>query len=96
MIFIRFILIICTRFSTYVKNKDFGFGNAPHEVSGMLLYARTDELIQPDNTYRMSGNKISVRTLDLNREFPEIKNQLYAIVEEHFPTDQLKGFPIME
>lgn len=72
---------------TYVKNKDMEFGDVPHEVSGMLLYARTDELIQPDNIYHMSGNKISVRTLDLNREFPEISAQLNAIVHEHFGTD---------
>ena len=70
--------------STYVKNKDREFGGIPHEVSGMLLYARTDELIQPDNIYHMSGNKISVRTLDLNREFSEIAAQLNEIVNEHF------------
>ena len=68
---------------TYVKNKDREFGGIPHEVSGMLLYARTDELIQPDNIYHMSGNKISVRTLDLNREFSEIAAQLNEIVNEH-------------
>ena len=50
----------------------------------MLLYARTDESIQPDNTYYMSGNKISVRTLDLNCEFAVIADQLNAIVLEHF------------
>ena len=32
----------------------------------------------------MSGNKISVRTLDLNRDFSEIAAQLNAIVDEHF------------
>lgn len=69
---------------TYVKNKDAEFKEQPHEVSGMLLYARTDELIQPDNTYRMTGNKISVRTLDLNRDFSEISAQLNDIVNEHF------------
>lgn len=68
----------------YVKNKDIEFGNKPHAVSGMLLYAATDEAIQPDNSYQMSGNQISVRTLDLNREFSEIAAQLNAIVEEHF------------
>ena len=72
---------------TYVKNKDMEFGDVSHEVSGMLLYARTDELIQPDNIYHMSCNKISVRTLDLNREFPEISAQLNAIVHEHFGAD---------
>ena len=69
---------------TYVKNKDSEFGESPHKVSGMLLYARTDETIQPDNEYKMSGNKFSVRTLDLNCEFPVIAAQLNLIVEEHF------------
>ena len=69
---------------TYVKNKDTGFGDKPHTVSGMLLYAATDEAIQPDNSYQMSGNKISVRTLDLNQEFSEIATQLNTIVDEHF------------
>lgn len=70
---------------TYVKNKDTDFGEEPHKVSGMLLYAATDEAIQPDNSYQMSGNKISVRTLDLNQDFPEIAAQLNAIVADHFP-----------
>lgn len=69
---------------TYVKNKDAEFGEKPHTVSGMLLYARTDEAIQPDHVYQMSGNKISVKTLDLNQNFPEIAAQLNAIAEEHF------------
>ncbi len=69
---------------TYVKNKEAQLSNEPHEVSGMLLYAGTDESIQPNNTYYMSGNKISVRTLDLNCDFPSIKRQLDGIVEEYF------------
>ena len=69
---------------TYVKNKEAELANVPHEVSGMLLYARTDEAVSPNNSYQMSGNKISVRTLDLNREFSEIAAQLNAIVNEHF------------
>ena len=71
---------------TYVKNRDAMFGAQQHEVSGMLLYARTDETIQPDNTYLMSGNRISVKTLDLNQEFPQIAAQLNDIVKAHFPT----------
>lgn len=69
---------------TYVKNKDIEFGGKKHNVSGMLMYAATDESIQPDNSYLMSGNKISVRTLDLNRNFSEIAAQLNAIVDEYF------------
>ena len=65
---------------TYVKNKAVAGG----EVSGMLLYARTDEEIQPDNEYMMSGNKISVKTLDLNCDFSEIAEQLNNIAESCF------------
>jgi 5-methylcytosine-specific restriction enzyme subunit McrC len=70
---------------TYVKNKTGEYRDRKHTVSGMLLYARTDETIQPDNTYQMSGSKISVKTLDLNCEFPIISVQLKTIINEHFP-----------
>ena len=71
----------------YVKNKQVDLERAGEnaEVSGMLLYAATDEDIQPDATYRMSGNRISARTLDLDRPFEEIRAQLDGIVEEYFP-----------
>lgn len=69
---------------TYVKNKEAELSSKPHNVSGMLLYAKTDESLLPNNSYRMSGNKISVRTLDLDRNFDDISSQLKAIVEEHF------------
>ena len=69
---------------TYVKNKDAEYGEQPHKVSGMLLYAQTDESVQPNNVYRMGGNKISVRTLNLNCSFNEIASQLDGIVAEHF------------
>ncbi len=69
---------------TYVKNKDAEFNDEDHTVSGMLLYATTNDAIQPNNTYQMSGNKISVRTLDLNTDFTQISKQLNDIVKEHF------------
>ena len=69
---------------SYVKNRDAAFEGRPHRVSGMLLYAATDEAIQPDGVYQMSGNQISVKTLDLNREFAEIAAQLNQIVDDHF------------
>ena len=63
---------------TYVKNWEV----APDEsVGGMLLYARTDDSIQPDNDYQMSGNQISVKTLDLNCDFAIIAAQLDSIAE---------------
>ena len=69
---------------TYVKNKDAEYGDAPHEVSGMLLYAKTDEQIQPDHVYHMSGNQIAVKTLDLNVAFDYIRQALDSIVYQFF------------
>lgn len=69
---------------TYVKNKESQLSEKEHEVSGMLLYALTDETVQPQFTYKMSGNKISVRTLDLSCEFTKITKQLNEIAEEYF------------
>jgi 5-methylcytosine-specific restriction enzyme subunit McrC len=66
---------------TYVKNKDIaGNGN----VGGVLLYAKTDEEITPDNDYIMSGNKFSVKTLDLDKDFFIVERQLKSIVEDYF------------
>lgn len=67
---------------TYVKNKAVAGG----EVSGMLLYARTDEAIQPDNTYMMSGNRISVKTLNLDCPFQIIAEQLNSIADSFLET----------
>ncbi|MCD8148676.1 MAG: 5-methylcytosine-specific restriction endonuclease system specificity protein McrC [Clostridiales bacterium] len=69
---------------TYVKNKEAEFGEKPHTVSGMLLYARTDEDIQPAQSFQMSGNRIDVKTLDMNCDFSRIKEQLNGIVGEFF------------
>lgn len=66
---------------TYVKNQDI---NHDGSVSGLLLYAKTDESIVPDNTYFMSGNRIDVKTLDLNLPFPSIETQLRNIVNNVF------------
>ena len=67
---------------TYVKNREYAFGDEAHSVSGLLLYARTDEAMQPDNnTYSMHGSRISVSTLDLNRPFEEIRGRLDGIAE---------------
>ena len=69
---------------TYVKNKEVELKDEPHEISGMLLYAKTDEETYPDNDYKMSGNKIGVHTLDLNMEFSGIREQLDGIAERYF------------
>lgn len=66
---------------TYVKNYDV---DNTGKVSGMLLYARTTDKIQPDYIYNLSGNSIGVKTLDLNCDFDVIKQQLDDIVNDYF------------
>lgn len=70
---------------TYVKNKEHQLKDCPYTVSGMLLYAKTDEAVVPENkTYFMSGNKIIVTNLNLNCDFSAIRKQLDDIVQEFF------------
>jgi len=61
----------------YVKNED---KNKTGLVSGMLVYAKTDEDIIPAITYDLGGNQIGVKTLDLGKDFPILRKQL----EPHF------------
>lgn len=61
---------------TYVKNKDrTGSGH----VSGVLLYAKTDEELTPDHDYSIGGNRFSVKTLDLDADWGGIVGQLRAV-----------------
>ncbi|MGN0594055.1 MAG: 5-methylcytosine-specific restriction endonuclease system specificity protein McrC [Hominimerdicola sp.] len=61
----------------YVKNMDIeNTGN----VSGLLLYAKTEEEIFPDGEpFVIGGNSIGAKTLDLNQEFSVIAKQLDEI-----------------
>lgn len=67
----------------YVKNME---QKCTGTVSGLLLYAKTDEEIFPDNgtvmPFRSTGNSIGVRTLDLNKDFKSIRAQLDDVVRE--------------
>lgn len=64
---------------SYVKNYNPSAGS---NISGMLLYAQTDEDIEPDYTYEMSGNKISIKSLDLNQDWNDISLKLDIIVHD--------------
>ena len=70
----------------YVKNLD---RNQTGNVAGMLLYAKTQEQITPNNKYSMDGNTIWVRTLDLNLPFPRIAEQLEKIAGDYFGSGKL-------
>lgn len=76
---------------TYMKNRHYEFGVEPHVVSGMLLYAKTEEEIQPDNEYQMHGSRVSVKTLDLNLPFVDIATQLNRIAVENFGEEIYQG-----
>ena len=71
---------------TYVKNEEAHLvaEGRPCEVSGLLLYAKTDEAVQPEGDWLMSGNRICARALDLDCDFPQVRAQLDAIVTECF------------
>ena len=71
---------------TYVKNKDKeNTGN----VSGMLLYAKTDEEIYPNQSNKFGNNVIAIRTLDLTKDFKEVMKQLDEIAYE-FSENEIK------
>ena len=61
---------------TYVKNSDKG---GTGKVAGVLLYAKTEEDVTPNDDYNMSGNRISLKTLDLNRDWSAITEQLETL-----------------
>ncbi len=66
---------------TYVKNED---RTNSGKVAGMLLYAKTDSDIVPSANFSTGGNRISVKTLDLDSDFDEIKRQLDGIADIYF------------
>lgn len=67
----------------YVKNQSLAEPNK--KISGMLLYAKTDNSMLEASDYNMSGNKISVRELNLNQDFECIKNDLDELREALLP-----------
>ena len=70
---------------TYVKNKEFELNKKDEKhfhVKGVLLYAKTQDVNQPDVQYELSGNHISVTTLDLSADFEVIKEKLDRIGNE--------------
>lgn len=69
---------------TYVKNRQYELHDDTSRVAGLILYAKTEEEIQPKGDYQMHGNQISVRTLDLNKPFENVANQLDEIIRENF------------
>lgn len=67
----------------YVKNED-----REHDgtVSGLLLYARTDEEAHPDLDAVIQGSRIGAQTLDLNQPWETVARQLEDVLTWLDPT----------
>src|SRR5690606_25242747 len=66
---------------TYINN----WQKSPDEmVAGMLLYAKTTALNQPNHVYHIKGNRIFVVTLDLQQDFGGIKEDLLVYANQFF------------
>ncbi|WP_066304019.1 restriction endonuclease [Bacillus sp. FJAT-29814] len=66
---------------TYINN----WKKEPGEtVAGMLLYAKTTSLNQPNHIYHIKGNQIFVVSLDLQQDFSGIKENLLAYANQFF------------
>ena len=66
----------------YVKNSEkisAGDQQRTSNVAGVLLYAKTDDTITPDEDGLIGGNRIGIKTLDLNKDWPLITAQLEAL-----------------
>lgn len=62
----------------YIKNSPQEFGS----VTGVLLYAKSDEDAAPDGDMLLSGNPVLVRTVDLSADFPQIERRLLQIADD--------------
>ena len=61
----------------YVRNHP--RSKRPAELEGLLLYPRVDEAV--DVTVWLDGHRICIRTLDLQSDWPNIRDQLLAITD---------------
>ena len=66
---------------SYIKNKEAEVGGT---VGGILLYAKTQETVIPNQEFEILGNYYALKNLDLNQDFISITNTLDALAENYF------------
>jgi len=71
---------------TYVNNWE---RKQKETVAGMLIYAKTTALNQPDHIYQIKGNQYFVFSLDLHQDFQDLKQSLLAYAHQYF--DEKEG-----
>lgn len=75
-------LISANLYQIYAYVKNYAATQNSETVSGMLLYAKTDEETIPKAEVSIGGNRFIIRTLDMNQNFTMIKKQLDEIGEK--------------
>lgn len=66
---------------SYIKNKEAEVGGT---VGGVLLYAKTQETVVPNQEFEILGNYYALKNLDLNQDFKSITNTLDALADNYF------------
>lgn len=66
---------------SFIKNKEVEVGG---NVGGILLYAKTQEDVVPNQKFEILVNYYSLKTLDLNQDFEGITNTLDNIFFNYF------------
>lgn len=71
---------------TYVTNEEVLLmkTESSFSVSGLLMYAMTNDRIQPDMKTSISGKSIAAKSIDLNTDWSVIRNQLDGVISEYF------------
>ena len=64
---------------TYVKNME---ADTNKKVSGVLVYAKTEDEVIPTGDSVLAGNSIGVRVLDLSVDFSLIRKQLDSLITD--------------
>ena len=66
---------------SYIKNKEAEIGGT---VGGILLYAKTQEAVVPNQEFEILGNYYALKNLDLNQDFKSITNTLDTLADNYF------------
>lgn len=67
---------------SYVRNE--AASEPESQVSGLLLYGRGTECSTLNARFEIGGHQIGAQAIDMTQEFPKIRAELDAIIDEYF------------